>query len=224
MANINIANLKAPTAPNLPIAPTTYDQIYLNVLTNSLRLYFNQLDLLNRTVVTPDIGKYFNLPFIAALDDTVQSAVAPATAYPISFSTPYLPNPPNQTIQAPYIDPMDSTKFVIPDSHYYNYNYTLNFVKTTTGPATVAVWFRLNSLNYGVIDFPGSTRYYVVLGDSAPLTASTSIVLDEENGDSMQLMWTTSDIDVVLTPTPGGVIGPEPTGASAIMSITFVSA
>ena len=47
---------------------------------------------------------------------------------------------------------------------------------------------------------------------------------DELDGDSWQLMWTTSDADVVLTPTPGAIIGPEPTGASAILSISFVNA
>jgi hypothetical protein len=31
-------------APNLPVAPSTYDQTYMNKLLSVLRLYFNQLD------------------------------------------------------------------------------------------------------------------------------------------------------------------------------------
>jgi hypothetical protein len=31
-------------APNLPIPPAEYDQQYMNLLTNALRLYFAQLD------------------------------------------------------------------------------------------------------------------------------------------------------------------------------------
>ena len=226
MANINIANIKPPKAPNLPIAPTAYSQIYINALTDVLRLYFNQLDIVFRYLITPDVGRYLNFPFLAVLDDTVQTALSgPGVAYPVSWSTPYLPTTyagPNEF--TPYLDLLDSTKIVIPDSHYFNFSYTLNFVKSTTGPATVAVWWRLNSTVMGTIDYPGSTRYYVVLGDDAPMAANCTLMTDEGNGDSWQLMWTTSDADVVLTPTPGAIIGPEPTGASAALSISFVSA
>ena len=31
-------------SPNLPIAPSEYDRVYLEQLTNILRLYFSQLD------------------------------------------------------------------------------------------------------------------------------------------------------------------------------------
>ena len=63
MANTNIANLKPPKAPSLPIAPTTYSQSYLELFSNALRLYFNQLDTLMATVVTPDIGYTLNRPY-----------------------------------------------------------------------------------------------------------------------------------------------------------------
>jgi len=35
---------KNSVAPNLPIAPATYDQGYMHQLNNALRQYFNQLD------------------------------------------------------------------------------------------------------------------------------------------------------------------------------------
>lgn len=225
VANVNIANVKAPKAPNLPIPPNQYSQEYGNMLTNVLRLYFNQMDLVFKYLMTPDIGQYINFPFLAILDTTPQTAALPATAYPITFNTPYLPSyyaAPNDI--SPYLDPTDDSKIVVPNSHYYNFAYTINFIKATTGPATVAVWFRLNSVNYGVIDYPGTTRYYTLLGDGAITAANCTIMLDEENGDSWQLMWTTSDTDVSITPTPAGGIGPEPDGASAALAISYVSA
>ena len=224
MANVNIANIKAPQSPNLPIAPNVYSQEYFNLFSNSLRLYFNQLDKLGKYLMTPDIGKYLNFPFIAVLDDTIQSAVSAGVAYPVTWSTPYLPSyytAPSEEL--PYIDLVDSSKIVIPNSHYYDMSYTLTFNKSTTGGALVAVWFRLTS-GLTVTDYPGTTRYYAVLGDDVPISANASIVVDETNGDSWQIMWATSDADVVLTPTPGAVIGPEPTGTSATLAITFVSA
>jgi hypothetical protein len=195
------------------------------ILTNALRLYFNQLDKLFQYVIDPNIGRFMNFPFLAVLDTNPQTAAAAATAYPITFDSPYLPSyyaGPNDS--APYLDPTDASKIVIPDSHYYNFAYTINFIKVTAGAATVAVWFRLNSVNFGDIDYPGTTRYYTVLGSGAITAANCTIMTDEENGDSWQIMWTTTDTDVSITPTPAGGIGPEPDGASAALAISYVSA
>jgi hypothetical protein len=225
VANYNIANIKAPKAPNLPIPPTQYNQDYGQLLTNALRLYFNQLDKLFQYTIDPNIGQYINFPLLAVLDTTPQTAAAVATGYPITFDSPYLPSyyaAPNDSL--PYLDPTDASKIVIPNSHYYNFAYTINFIKVTSGAATVAVWFRLNSVNYGVIDYPGTTRYYTLLGDGAITAANCTLMTDEENGDAWQIMWTTSDTDVSITPTPAGGIGPEPTGASAALAISYVSA
>ena len=228
MSNYNIARIKAPKAPNLPIPTLQYSQTYFEVLTNVLRLYFNELDKLTSTVITPDIGQFLNFPFLAALDTNIQVATVVGDSYPITFDSPYLPTTyagPNDSL--PYIDPLDASKFVIPNSHYYNFAYTINFYKATTNPATVAVWFRLNSALLpapGYLDYPGTTRYYTVLGDGAITAANCTIMLDETNGDSWQLMWNTTDLDVVITPTAGGIIGTEPTGASAALAISYVSA
>lgn len=222
---INIANLSPPKAPNLPIPPTTYNQTYFEALTNVLRLYFNQVDRVFQYTINPDIGRFLNFPFLAVLDTTIQSASVVGDSYPITFDSPYLPSyyaGPNDS--SPYLDPTDASKIVIPDSHYYNFAYTINFYKATTNPATVAVWFRLNSATLGPIDFPGTTRYYTVLGDGAITAANCTIMTDEQNGDSWQIMWTTSDTDVVISPTPGAIIGSEPTGASAALAISYVSA
>jgi len=225
MAGYNIANIQPPKAPSLPIPPSQYSQEYFNLFDNALRLYFNQLDKVFQYTVTPNIGQYINFPFLAVLDTTIQIATVVGDSYPITFDSPYLPTTyagPNDV--SPYLDPTDASKIVIPNSHYYNFAYTINFLKATTNPATVAVWYRLNSTTLGVIDYPGTTRYYTVLGDGAITAANCTIMLDETNGDSWQIMWTTSDTDVVISPTPGAVIGSEPTGASAALAINYVSA
>jgi hypothetical protein len=225
MAGFNIGNIKPPKAPNLPVPPSQYSQEYFNLFDNALRLYFNQLDKVFQYTVTPNIGLFLNFPFLAVLDTTIQNATVVGDSYPITFDSPYLPTyyaGPSTT--HPYLDPTDASKIVIPDSHYYNFAYTINFYKATTNPATVAVWFRLNSTTLGVVDFPDTTRYYTVLGDGAITAANCTIMTDEQNGDSWQIMWTTSDIDVSIAPTPGAVIGSEPTGASAALAISYVSA
>jgi len=41
-----------PAVPNLPLAPNDYDRQYVDKLNNVLRLYFNQLNAANATVLS----------------------------------------------------------------------------------------------------------------------------------------------------------------------------
>ena len=50
--------LQAPTAPNLPLAPTQYSQQHYDVLNNVLRLYFNRLNGFNVGVSNNLIALY----------------------------------------------------------------------------------------------------------------------------------------------------------------------
>jgi hypothetical protein len=46
----------APTPPNLPIAPTDYQQAFQDQFSNALRLYFTQLNNFSQAILTPDSG------------------------------------------------------------------------------------------------------------------------------------------------------------------------
>ena len=48
--------LRAPKAPNLPIAPVEYSQQYVDQLSNALRLYFAQIDNVTQALIIPDAG------------------------------------------------------------------------------------------------------------------------------------------------------------------------
>lgn len=54
--------LRAPKAPNLPIAPVQYDQRYIDQLLNVLRLYFNQIDNFAQPLTFPSGGAYLKFP------------------------------------------------------------------------------------------------------------------------------------------------------------------
>ena len=92
MANVNITNVKPPKAPNLPIAPSNYSQEYNNLLTNALRLYFNQLDKVFQYTVNPDIGQFYAFPFIEASDSTSQYATGNNTPTIVKWNTSSLNN------------------------------------------------------------------------------------------------------------------------------------
>jgi hypothetical protein len=53
MAN---TTLRPSKAPNLLIAPTQYQQQYIDQLNNALRLYFNQIDNFTQNVTVPASG------------------------------------------------------------------------------------------------------------------------------------------------------------------------
>jgi len=50
-----MSDIQTPAVPNLPLPRAEYSQLYLNALTNVLRLYFNQLNN-NVDINTIDIG------------------------------------------------------------------------------------------------------------------------------------------------------------------------
>jgi hypothetical protein len=54
--------LRSTKAPNLPVAPTEYQQRYIDQLSNVLRLYFTQIDSFTQATVNPLHGLTANRP------------------------------------------------------------------------------------------------------------------------------------------------------------------
>jgi len=57
-----VTPLRPPKAPNLLVAPTEYQQRYIDQLNNALRLYFNQIDNFTQNVTVPPSGTTANRP------------------------------------------------------------------------------------------------------------------------------------------------------------------
>ena len=55
--------LDNPAPPNLPLAPDTYERVYVESLTNTLRLYFNRLENITRNLLGRDGGRFLSNPF-----------------------------------------------------------------------------------------------------------------------------------------------------------------
>jgi hypothetical protein len=66
--------LRPPKAPNLPIGPTEYDQRYVDMLTNALRLYFNQIDNFCQPFSSNTGGAFLKFPSASFQDNTTQSS------------------------------------------------------------------------------------------------------------------------------------------------------
>jgi hypothetical protein len=59
---IKTLDLRPPKAPNLPIAPVEYHQLYQDQILNVLRLYFNQIDNFAQGVLVPASGATLGRP------------------------------------------------------------------------------------------------------------------------------------------------------------------
>jgi hypothetical protein len=225
VANTNIANIKPPKAPNLPIPPNAYSQEYLNILTNALRLYFNQLDLLGKYLVTPNVGYYLNSPYGAFADTTDQPASGVGAADAVTFDTQtvydintiFMGGQPDV-----YIDPTVSTSAVfVLFPAIYNFTYSLQLSKTSGTTANIYVWLRVN----GTTDVALSVSNYVINGANTKLNISNNVmyeILPVSAPNFVELMWSTDDATVKLD--ASAAAAPVPAIPSATLAVSFVSA
>ena len=82
-----MANLVPPKAPNLLIAPTGYEAQYQDQLNSVQRLYYNQIDNTNQSLLGPLGGQYLNFPQGAFSSTLNQRDGATDTAYAVTCDT-----------------------------------------------------------------------------------------------------------------------------------------
>ena len=84
--------LRPSKAPNLLIAPTSYAQQYQDQLNNALRLYFNQVDNVNSSVLGNQGGKYLAFPAGSFYDTVSQYDGSTTIPYAIQFNATQFSN------------------------------------------------------------------------------------------------------------------------------------
>ena len=220
MANISIANIKAPKAPSLPIGPNLYSQDYINQLTNVLRLYFNQLDKYTATLTTPDLGYYLNQPYGGFSSSVTQNITTINTATVMTFNTTDISDGPQFTGGAPdiYIDPAASSHIVILYPGIYNFQFSIQLASTNATAKNVYVWARING-----VDVPNSAGQITLSGSSNYQIVSWNYVLETlTSGEYFELVWSADNLNVGLTAKPAS--SPVPAIPSVILTVTHASA
>jgi hypothetical protein len=220
MANINIANIRAPKAPNLPIPGVVYSQTYFEILTNVLRLYFTELDKLSATVITPDIGYYLNAPYGGFSDSTTQHIAVINTAYPITFDTTDIQDGPRFNFGQPdiLINPLASSQIIIGFPGVYNFQFSLQLTSTNASTKIVYIWARLNG-----VDVPNSATKISMSGTNNAYVAAWNFLLETfTSGEYFELMWAADSTNVDLTAAPATAFCPAI--PSVILTVTYASA
>jgi hypothetical protein len=97
----------------------------------------------------------------------------------------------------------------------YLVNYRVQFDKTTGGDAPAWVWLRKNG-----VDVANSTTHWHVKGSEAEGTPSFGYLIQMGQTDYLQLMWATSDANVILLAPAATAYSPA--GPSALLNIIQV--
>lgn len=220
-----IRRLEAPAAPNLPIAPTQYTAQHYDILNNVLRLYFNRLFDVLKTLLGTNGATVLSVPFIAAYDSTDQYATGNNTPTAAVWSGGQING-----------FTLGATTATSQYSGTYKITFSLQFANTDNAPHDATVWLRING-STSAADVANSSTIFTIparksSGAPSYVTGYSEVVFNLNAGDSVALWWGTDQ-----AATSGGGAGvymysdtaqttpmAYPAVPSAIGSITFVSA
>jgi hypothetical protein len=140
-------------------------------------------------------------------DTTTQTAASINTAYAVKLGVTDLSN--GVTIA-------NNTRIKIANAGIYNIQFSLQLEKTgSSGNMIADIWLRKNGVN-----LQGTTGKVVLTGsaNASPIVAAWNYVVAIASNDSLELMWATSNDNVVIKAEPA--TSPHPSIPSAILTVT----
>lgn len=198
-----------PRAPLLPLPPTEYTQQYVEQLTNALRLYFNQLDNTNATLLGANGAQFLEKPYGLFFDTADQTAGAPDTAYELEYGTTYLSN---------NISVANDTEISVVKPGVYSFTVTAQLISTSASAKTMYMW-----INRGGVDIGYSTRAVTLSSNNeyAEITWDFIIDIPDPATDTIIMKWATTSTDLKFHAATAA--GAHPGIPSVVMYATFVS-
>jgi len=198
-----------PKAPLLPLAPTEYNQQFIEQLTNALRLYFNQLDNTNTTLLGTNGGQYLEKPYGLFFSTVDQTAAVANTAYEVTFPTTYLSN--NVSIDS-------NSRITVVKPGVYSFTVTAQLISTNSSAKNFYMW-----INRGGDDIGYSTRALTMSANNEYDEVTWDFIIDVPNPatDYIEMYWSTTDTALRLEATTAAA--PHPGIPSVVMYATFVS-
>jgi hypothetical protein len=206
-----ITPLRPSKAPNLLVAPTEYQQRYIDQLNNALRLYFNQIDNSLSSLLSGAGGAGLSFPYGAFSSDQDQTATA-NTATLMTLNTTDFSN--GMSIA--------SSKITVENSGIYNLQFSAQFQNTDTAFQDVYIWLRQNGVN-----IPGSTGFISIPNRHAG-TDGHSIVgwnyfLSMAATDYVEIYWSIPNTAVTIQHLAASGSPTKPSTQSVVATMSFVS-
>ena len=202
------------TAPNLPLAPYTYDSKYHEQQNNVLRLYFNQIDNIVRQLTTSTDTSGLRVPYGAFSDFTSQTTTA-NTATLMALSVTDFSN--DVTLAT-------SSKITVANAGIYNLQFSAQLQSLDNAPQDVYIWLKQNGT-----DITGSTGRVGLParknpGDPFHDIKGWNYFLSMNANDYVQIYWSTTDVDVTIQTYAASGSPTKPSTASVVATMSFVSA
>ena len=205
--------LDNPAPPNLPLAPDTYERVYVESLTNTLRLYFNRLENITRNLLGRDGGRFLSNPFGAFSSELDQTAASTTVAYAITYSN---------TDISDSVFLSNSSKLNTTYPGIYNLQFSIQLVNTDSQIHDVDVWAAINGT-----DLANSNSRFSVPnshgGVDGHLIAALNLFLSMQAGDYVELYWHTTNTAVSVEYLSAGSSPTRPATPSVIATMAFVS-
>jgi len=185
-------------APNLPVAPATWDQRFQDQFANVLRLYFNQIS--NRINAPTPHASYFDTttqtnPVANTVNLFTYNSVV--SDYEVTRGTP-------------------TSKIIVANTGVYNFQFSAQLDKTGGSASAVYIWPRINGVN-----LPDSATKIVIDGPNNEIVAAWNFVLVLKANDYFELAWESSDTNVVIPYVTA--TGNIPAIPSIILTVVWVS-
>lgn len=205
--------LDNPAVPNLPIAPKDYSAGYQDQFSNVLRLYFNRLENITRSLLGPDGGRFMSTPFGAWSSDSDQTAVSTTAAYAITFDVADI-------VDSVYL--VSGSRMTVTYPGVYNLQFSIQFANTSVQIHDVDVWAAVNGTNLdnsnSKFSVPNSHG-----GTDGHLIAALNLFLPMQASDYVELYWHTDDTNVLIEHLPAASSPTRPATPSVIATMAFVS-
>lgn len=206
--------LRAPKAPNLPLAPGAYTNQYQEQLNNVLRLYFNQLDNFNQLFATNAGGGLLQFPYGAFSSDQDQ----PTTANTATLMTLNTTDFSNGGVS------ISSSKITVTVPGTYNLQFSAQLENNDNAPQDAYIWLKQNG-----VDIPGSTGKVGMparksVGDPFHSIFGWNYFVQLQANDYIEIYWSTTNASVSIQHYPASTSPTKPSTQSVVATLSFVSA
>jgi hypothetical protein len=220
MATTYINRYKAPIAPRLPVASQEYNQQYQDQFINALRLYFNQLDTLNGTLMGDDApnnigpgGRFIRMPYGAFSSGVDQTAIA-NTATLMTLNTTDFTNAVT----------ISSSKITTKYAGIYNLQFSVQLENTDNASQDVYIWLKQNGVDIvgstGVVGMPARKG----VGDPFHSIYGWNYFVSMTAGQYIEIYWSTTNAAVTIQYYPASASPTKPATQSVVATMQFVSA
>lgn len=201
-------------APNFPLSPELVDRKFIDDFQNVLRLYLNQNDNVNGSLLGPIGGQYINNTY-AAIQRTTDKTFTANTVTQITFDQ-------NDYLNGTANDGTDG--ITVTYSGIYNYQFSVQFANTDNNVIHEAwVWLRKNGDDIegtgSKFDVPGKHS-----GVNGALIAACNFYVQLAAGDTIEMWAAVGDTSVFMDAVAAQTVPfAMPAIPSVVATLSFVS-